>query len=68
MNWIANTHDWNVSRDRYWGTPLPLQVSEDYSEVVCVGSIEELKELSGYNGELTDIYRDIIDEITIPSR
>jgi isoleucyl-tRNA synthetase len=34
-NWIANAQDWNVSRNRYWGTPLPIWVSEDYSEV-CV--------------------------------
>jgi isoleucyl-tRNA synthetase len=42
-NWLENLVDWNLSRSRYWGTPLPIWRSEDASEEVCIGSVDELK-------------------------
>jgi isoleucyl-tRNA synthetase len=41
-NWLENMVDWNLSRSRYWGTPLPIWRTEDGAEEVCIGSIEEL--------------------------
>ncbi|MEY3677882.1 MAG: hypothetical protein RI924_23 [Bacteroidota bacterium] len=42
-NWLENLVDWNLSRSRYWGTPLPIWRTEDKAEEICIGSIDELK-------------------------
>ncbi|MDC0189393.1 isoleucine--tRNA ligase, partial [Flavobacteriales bacterium] len=55
QNWLENLNDWNVSRSRFWGIPIPLWKTEDGEEVVCIGSVEELKEaceVSVLNGHM----------------
>lgn len=47
-NWLENLVDWNLSRSRYWGTPLPIWRTEDENEEICIGSINELKEQIKY--------------------
>ena len=49
QNWLENINDWNLSRSRFWGIPLPIWKSKNSNHVVCVGSVEELKELCDYS-------------------
>src|SRR5690554_3711150 len=42
VNWLKNANDWNLSRSRYWGIPLPIWRTEDKTEEICIGSVEEL--------------------------
>lgn len=46
-NWLKNANDWNLSRSRFWGIPLPIWRTEDGTEQICIGSVAELKEEMG---------------------
>ena len=65
-NWLENNVDWALSRDRYWGTPLPFWRCEDCDNVEVVGSRAELAERSGKDQSSLDPHRPYVDEITLP--
>ena len=64
-NWLKDAKDWNISRNRFWGSCIPVWVSEDKSESVCVGSVAELEALAGLPpGTVTDLHKHHLDAIT----
>ena len=80
-NWLENMVDWNLSRSRYWGTPLPIWRTEDGSEEVCIGSVEQLNagikkanEVLGgsvnqnyLHGGILDLHKPFVDDIVLVS-
>ena len=64
-NWLANANDWNLSRSRYWGIPLPIWRTEDGTEEICIGSVEELKSEMAKAVSAGVLAKDIFDDFEV---
>ena len=61
-NWLEGAIDWAISRNRYWGTPLPIWINDETGSQVCIGSREELENLTGTHPD--DLHREYVDPLT----
>ncbi|APZ45980.1 isoleucine--tRNA ligase [Polaribacter reichenbachii] len=64
-NWLANANDWNLSRSRYWGIPLPIWRTEDGKEEICIGSVKELKSEMAKAVEAGVLAKDIFEDFEV---
>jgi len=63
-NWLADAKDWNISRNRFWGSCIPLWINvDDPEDILCIGSTEELEKLSGQ--KVNDLHKHVLDEVLI---